>query len=240
MQRNGQPNDGDIEPMDHLGFQAPPCPAHPPTGPPQIVSLPQLDIQKQGVGQFALRSINLLILLGIKRLLPEVWEESFILPIHKKCDKTDCSNYRSISLLSTTYKILSNVLLARLTPYLDEITGDHQRGFRRSNSTTDPTYCICQILEKKMGTQCSSASAIIDFQKARDSISRERVYNILTEFGILMKLLRLSKMCLNEMYSRVQVGKDFSDMFPISNGLKRDALSPLLYSFTLVYAIRRA
>ena len=40
------------------------------------------------------------------------------------------------------------------------------------------------------------------------------------------------------MYSRVQVGKDFSDMFPIMNGLKQDALSPLLYSFALVYAIR--
>jgi len=41
------------------------------------------------------------------------------------------------------------------------------------------------------------------------------------------------------MCSRVQVGKDFSDMFPIRNGLKWDALSPLLYSFALVNAIRR-
>jgi hypothetical protein len=55
-----------------------------------------------------------------------------------------------------------------------------------------------------------------------------------------MKLVRLIKMCLNEMYSRVQVGKDFSDMFPIRNGLKQgDALTPLLFNFALVYAIRR-
>ena len=79
---------------------------------------------------------------------------------------------------------------------------------------------------------------LIDFQKAYNSVSREIVYNILNEFGILVKLIRLIKMCLNEMYSRVQVGKDFSDMFPIMNGLKQDALSPLLYSFALVYAIR--
>jgi hypothetical protein len=44
-------------------------------------------------------------------------------------DKTDCSNYRGISLLSTSYKILSNILLARLTPCADEIIGDHQCGF---------------------------------------------------------------------------------------------------------------
>jgi len=47
-------------------------------------------------------------------------------------------------------------------------------------------------------------------------------------------------MCLNETYSRVQVGQHFSDMFPIKNGLKqRDVLSPLLYSIALEYAIRR-
>jgi hypothetical protein len=44
-------------------------------------------------------------------------------------DKTDYSNYRGISLLSTSYKILTNILLSRLIPYTDEITGDHQCGF---------------------------------------------------------------------------------------------------------------
>jgi len=45
--------------------------------------------------------------------------------------------------------------------------------------------------------------------------------NILIEFGIPMKLGRLIKMCLNETYSRVQVGKHLSDMFPFKNGLKQ-------------------
>jgi hypothetical protein len=49
-----------------------------------------------------------------------------MLPIQRKGDKTDCSNYRGISLLSTSYKILSNILVARITPYADEIMGDHQ------------------------------------------------------------------------------------------------------------------
>ena len=47
-------------------------------------------------------------------------------------------------------------------------------------------------------------------------------------------------MCLTEICSRVRVGKNFSDMFPIRNGLKQgDALSPLLFNFALEYAIRR-
>ena len=66
------------------------------------------------------------------------------------------------------------------------------------------------------------------------------MYNILIEFGITMKLVRLIKMCLIETYSRVRVGKILSDMFPIRNGLKQgDVLPPLLSSFALEYAIRR-
>jgi hypothetical protein len=47
-------------------------------------------------------------------------------------------------------------------------------------------------------------------------------------------------MCVAETYSKVRVGKNFSEIFPIRNGLKkRDALSPLIFKFSLVYAIKR-
>ena len=55
--------------------------------------------------------------------MPEEWTESIIVPIHKKGDKTYCNNYRGISLLPTTYKILSNILFSRLIPYAKEIIG---------------------------------------------------------------------------------------------------------------------
>jgi hypothetical protein len=65
-----------------------------------------------------------------KKELPQQWKESIIVLIHKKGDKTECNNYRGIFLLSTAYKILSNILLARLNPYVNEIIGDRQCGFR--------------------------------------------------------------------------------------------------------------
>jgi hypothetical protein len=72
----------------------------------------------------------------------------------------------------------------------------------------------------------------INFKKGYDSVTREVLRNILIEFGIPRKLVRLIKMCLLETYSGVQVGKNLSDRFPIRNGLKQgDALLQLLFNF---------
>jgi len=125
--------------------------------------------------------------------LPEEWKESIIVPIHKKGDKTDCNNYRGISLLLTTYKILSNILLLRLIPYAKEIIGDHQRGFRHNKSTIDHIFFIRQILEKKWECNEEVYQLFIDFKKAYDSVRREVLCKVLIEFGIPRKLVKVNK-----------------------------------------------
>jgi hypothetical protein len=79
----------------------------------------------------------------------------------------------------------------------------------------------------------------MDFKKAYDSVKMEVLHNILNEFGIPMKLVRLTKMCLNDTYGRVQVGKHLFDMFPIRNALKQEVLLLLLFNCVLEYAIWR-
>jgi hypothetical protein len=112
-------------------------------------------------------------------------------------------------------------------------------GFDVTKLNTDHIFCIRQILEKKWEYSEAVQQLFVDFMKVYDSVRREVLYNIFIEFGIPLKLVRLIKMCLNETYSRVQVGKHLSDMFPIKNGLKEgDALSPLLFNFALEFAIR--
>jgi hypothetical protein len=121
--------------------------------------------------------------------VPEEWKDSIIVPIYKTGDKTDCNNYRGRSLLPTTYKILFNILLSRLIPYAEEITGDHQCGFQRNRSTTDHIFCIRQILEKKWEYNEAVHQLFKDFKRAYDSVRREALYNILIEFGIPKKLV---------------------------------------------------
>jgi hypothetical protein len=119
--------------------------------------------------------------------------------------------------------------LSSLTPNAEEIIGNHQCGFRRNRSNTDHIFCIRQILEKKWEYNEAVHQLFIDFKKANESVRREVFYNIIIEFGIPVKLVRLIKMCLTETYNRVWVGKHLCDMFPIRNGLKQgDASLPLV------------
>jgi len=131
---------------------------------PGIDQIPA-ELIKAGGRTICLEIHKLITSIWKKEKLPEEWKESVIVPIHKKGDKTDCSNYRGISLLPSTYKMLSNILFSRLIPYAKEIIGDHQCGFRRNRSTIDHIFCICQIPEKKMGIQWTSSSALYRLQE---------------------------------------------------------------------------
>jgi hypothetical protein len=96
----------------------------------------------------------------------------------------------------------------------------------------DQIFYIRQIQEKKWEYNGTVHQLFIDFKKAYDSIKREVLYNILLEFSIPKKLVRIIKMCLNETYSKVRIGKLLSDKFPFQNGLKQgDVLSPLIFNF---------
>jgi hypothetical protein len=95
-------------------------------------------------------------------------------------------------------------------------------------------------LEKKWEFNETVHQLFVDYKKAYDSVRREVLYNILIEFGIPMKLVRLIKMCLNETCSKARIGKHLSENFLIQIGLKQgDALTPLLFNFALDYAIKK-
>jgi hypothetical protein len=76
-------------------------------------------------------------------------------------------------------------------------------------------------VEKKWKYNEAIHQLFIDLKKSYDSVKREVLFNILIESGVPMKLVKLFKMCLNDTYSKVCVGKDLSDTFPIQNGLKQ-------------------
>jgi hypothetical protein len=108
--------------------------------------------------------------------------------------------------LPAAFKILSNILLSRLAPYNVDFDAAGQLLIIYS--------AFVKYLRKKWEYDEAVYELFIDLKKAYDSVRRGALYNILTEFGIPMKLVRLTKMCLTEMYSRVWVGNNLSDRFP--------------------------
>jgi hypothetical protein len=94
----------------------------------------------QAGGEILLSVIHTLILFGIRKNCLISGRSLLLYQFTKRVIKLT-NNYRGISLLSTSYKILSNILLSRLDPYIDEIIVDHQ------------IFCIRQILEEKMAVQ---------------------------------------------------------------------------------------
>jgi len=97
-----------------------------------------------------------------------------------------------------------------------------------------------KYLRKKWEYKETVHRLFVDFKKAHYSVRREVLYNILNEFGIPIKLVRIIKICVNETCSRVRIGRNFFDVFPIRYGLKQgDALSAFPFNFALEYAIGR-
>jgi hypothetical protein len=99
-----------------------------------------------------------------------------------------------------------NIHLSTLHPYIDQITGEHQHGFKHNRSTSGQIFAVIR-LEKKWDYNETAHQLFTEFKKSYDSVRRKLLYSILIEFGILKKLERFIKIFLNETCSNVHRGK---------------------------------
>ena len=74
--------------------------------------------------------------------IPEEWKETIIVPIHKRGNRDRCENYTGIALGNAAYKILWNIILGKIKPYIEKVMGDYQNGFRDGRSVIDNTFAL--------------------------------------------------------------------------------------------------
>jgi len=169
-----------------------------------------------------------------KECMPDEWNLSIVCPVHKKGDPLICANYRGISLLNIAYKILSAVLCERLKPYINNLIGPYQCGFRPGKSTIDQIFTLRQILEKTQEFQVDTYHLFIDFKAAYDSIYRDELYNAMSSFGIPAKLVRLCRMTMDKARCTVKVGNQMTETFEVNKGFRQgDALSCDFFNIAL-------
>ena len=101
--------------------------------------------------------------------LPNSWKNASVILIHKKGDTADITNYRPISLLPITYKVLSQVILRRMLRTLDQHQPREQAGFRSGCSTIDRIQVISQLQEKADEYNIPLCFAFVEYEKAINS-----------------------------------------------------------------------
>ena len=96
---------------------------------------------------------------------PQDWKKSVFIPIPKKGNAKECSNHRTIVLISHTGKVMFRILQARLQQYVNHELPDIQAGFRKGRGTRDQIANICWIMEKQESTRKTSISALLTMPK---------------------------------------------------------------------------
>ena len=96
---------------------------------------------------------------------PQDWRRSVFIPIPKKGNAKECSNYCTIALISHASKVMLRILQARLQQYVNRELPDVQAGFRKGRGTRDQIANICLIMEKAREFQKTSISALLTMAK---------------------------------------------------------------------------
>ena len=111
-------------------------------------------------------------------------EKVLFIPIPKKDNAKDCSNYHTIALISHASKVMLKILQTRLQQYMNRELPDVQAGFRKGRGTRDQIANICWIMEKARDFQKTIYFCFIDYAKPFDFVDHIKLWKILKEMGI--------------------------------------------------------
>ena len=111
-------------------------------------------------------------------------KKSVFIPIPKKGNDKECSDYRTIALISHASKVILKILQARLQQYVNCELPDVQAGFRKGRGTRDQIANILWIIEKAREFQKNIYFCFIDYAKAFDCMDHNKLSKILKEMGI--------------------------------------------------------
>ncbi|RUS68624.1 hypothetical protein EGW08_023614 [Elysia chlorotica] len=120
------------------------------------------------------------------------WTEGTIVKIPKKGAHSDCNNWRAINLLSIPSKILSKIIIQRISEAVDQQLRNEQAGFRKGRGCCDQIFTLRNIIEQCTEWQRQLYINFVDFEKAFDSIHRDSLWRILRAYGIPEKIVLLS------------------------------------------------
>lgn len=200
-----------------------------------------MELIKYAPENFMYRLLNLLNVCWKYGYSPEEWQEAIIIPIFKKGDRRDCGNYRGISLLNTGYKIYSKIITNRLAVITENILLEEQHGFRNNRSCIDCVFSISQMIEKNREYNIPTYIAFIDYNKAFDTVNRQKLWEVLRSKGIPDHLIRVIQGLYSNTKIRIKLKNGISkESKEITRGVRQGcSLSPVLFNLYIDDVTRR-
>ena len=180
-------------------------------------------------------------LIGKTEQWPQDWKRSVFIPIPKKGNAKECSNYCTIALISHASKVMLKILQARLQQYVNCELPNVQAGFRKGRGTRDQIANIRWIIKKAKEFQKNIYFCFIDYAKAFDCVDHDKLWKTLKEMGIpdYMTCLLGNLYAGQEAIVRTLPGT--TDWIQIRKGILQGCiLSPCLFNFYAEYIMRNA
>jgi endonuclease/exonuclease/phosphatase family metal-dependent hydrolase len=164
--------------------------------------------------------------------IPNEWRTSVTIPIFKKGQKFLPENYRGISLLCSTLKLLTSILRDKMESIITN--REEQQGFRSNRSTTDAIFILRQVREKSLEYNTPAFLCFVDLTKAFDRVKLKDVIDILIEQNVPSQVIKLVQELNTDSSTKIRVNGELSNTIATSAGIRQgDSLSPFLFNLIM-------
>ena len=172
---------------------------------------------------------------------PQDWKRSVFIPVPKKGNAKECSNYHTIALISQASKVMLKILQARFQQYMNHELPDVQADVRKGRGTRDQIANIRWIIEKAREFQKNIYFCFIDYAKAFNCVDHKKLWRILKEMSIPDHLTCLLRNLYAGQEATVRTGHGTTDWFNTGKEVRQGCiLSPCSFNFYAEYIMRNA
>ncbi len=194
------------------------------------------EVLKDG-GHFIVEQLHTICQLVFdQRRAPKQWTSSMIVPLPKKGNLQQMTNYRGICLMSIAAKVYNRILLNRIRGPIDKLLRKNQAGFRTGRSCIQQIHILRRIMDGADSEKLPIFITFIDFKKAFDSIDRPMMFAILRHYGIPEKIVEGIRVLYDKCSTQVFLKGQLSESFNVTTGvLQGDVLAPFLFIIVIDY-----
>jgi len=165
--------------------------------------------------------------------VPSEWGKAYIIPIHKKGDATDPSNFRPIALLNTISKLFTSVLSERLNGWIsrNHAFSDFQAGFRKDKGCPDHIFVLQALIHLKISKGEKLFACFMDLSQAFDSPDHQKLWIVLLQYGVSLKIVRVFSYLYGLAHAHILTTEGVTDPIKIMRGvLQGESASPALFN----------